>query len=530
MKRKQEGKHGSISGPALTLALLTVCMLACCMIGVYRASDAGEGREEREESEEKERRQEEDGEKSSGPEGGERPASAVEIRLEPEGIRVNGGGVRVLENVITIREGGHYILTGSMTEGQICVDAGKQDAVILELAGVDLARESEPVLMVKRAGDLKILLAEGTQNMLRSGGGDGADGTKGANGTEAEEASGGALYAKGDLRIVGPGALKIQGNIHNGIHVTGHLTVESGRLEVDAVNHGIKGRASVTVNGGELLISSGGDGIKSDGSGGADVGCVTIGGGAIRVESGDDGVQAENTLRITEGELRIQAEGKGLRAEENLQIRGGSIHVGKSTEGLECRHILISGGELEVISSDDGINACGAKGKESESRDRTAEEDSLPGLRITGGDILVCAGGDGLDSNGNILVEGGEVRIEGASSGHDGALDFGVENGGSCRISGGTLIAVGSGEQAAGFDETYGQSSFLHNFAEPAGPGSEITIRNERDALLFRYTPGKAFSSVVFSSPELEGGRIYRLKAGEQETEIRLSEKQESKR
>lgn len=68
-------------------------------------------------------------------------------------------------------------------------------------------------------------------------------------------------------------------------------------------------------------------------------------------------------------------------------------------------------------------------------------------IQISGGMLTVNAGGDGLDSNGDLTVTGGEIYIDGPVQGGNGALDCS----GAATISGGTVIAVGSSGMAENF-------------------------------------------------------------------------------
>lgn len=131
---------------------------------------------------------------------------------------------------------------------------------------------------------------------------------------------------------------------------------------------------------------------------------------------------------------------------------------------------------------------------------------------------MVDAQGDGLDSNGNLIVKGGEIVVDGPSSDGDGALD----TAGECRIDGGVILAVGSSGMAETFDEASGQCCFRYGFDSQFAENTEISILDETGKEIFQHVNKRSAASIVFSSPELEKGKKYTIKAGDRTEEITL--------
>ena len=127
--------------------------------------------------------------------------------------------------------------------------------------------------------------------------------------------------------------------------------------------------------------------------------------------------------------------------------------------------------------------------------------------------LKVTAGGDGLDSNGNLRVEGGDITINGPSNGGNGAIDIGTENGGAGFISGGTLIALGTSSMAENFGSTSTQCAFLVTM-NSFGAGETITITDSQGNVLYTGVTVKSANSVVFSSPDLTVGETYTVTIG----------------
>lgn len=250
---------------------------------------------------------------------------------------------------------------------------------------------------------------------------------------------------------------------------------------------------------------------------------MIISGGTFRVDTGDDAFHSDGNIRITGGTFEILSGDDGIHADTGLTIDSGNIQIQKSREGLEAVQIWIRGGELAVTAYDDGINACGGNsGFGMEQSGKTKAADEMPCLHITGGSLTVNADGDGLDSNGDIRIDGGEICVNGPSDNGNGAIDIGTEIGGVCEISGGTILAVGSSGMAETFGETSGQYSFCHNFPQSFEAGDEIRIEDEAGNILYTHTAVKTGNSVVFSSPGLSEGKTYTLYAGEQSDGIWL--------
>ncbi len=232
----------------------------------------------------------------------------------------------------------------------------------------------------------------------------------------------------------------------------------------------------------------------------------------------NDGIHANDDVTIESGSLVISAADDGIHANEELEIEDGSLTVTDSYEGIEGNRIHIEGGTLDIASSDDGINAYGGQnnfgfgGPGAASTDTTEE---TPELIIDDGEIYINAGGDGLDSNGDLIVNGGYIVVDGPTNSANGAIDSGMENGGACEVHGGTVLAIG----ASGMAETFGNSSTQDSFRvtmSAQDANTEIVIKDANGNELFSHTSAKSFSSIVFSSPDLETGEDYIVTAGDE--------------
>ncbi len=383
-------------------------------------------------------------------------------------------GVTINGDRIEITAEGTYEISGTLSDGQIYVEASDDDTVTLILDGVDITNKTEPAIYAESAKKLRIHLEKGSENFIQSG-------TSMPDEVD-ENASGGAIYSRDDLVIKGSGSLTVNGYIKDGIHGNDDVKIKNGTIEVNAAHHAVKANETLTVSGGDLNLTSAEDGLHS---------------------SGD--------LLITGGEIVISAGDDGMHADTDLTIEDGMIGISRSYEGIEANRIYVKGGEIAIASRDDGFNAYGGTHNMGFGTATITAED--PELIIDDGTIYVNAGGDGLDSNGDLIVNGGYIIVDGPESSANGALDSGMENGGVCLVNGGTVLAIG----ASGMAERFGNNSTQGTFRLNVGTheaGTDITITDSDGNEIFSYTSAKSFASIVFSSPDIEVGSDYTVTVG----------------
>ena len=508
-------------------------------------------------------------------------SGAISITLSGEGIVCNSPLVEVSGSTATITGEGTFLLSGSLTDGQIIVDAEKSDEIQLVLDGVDIHCGTSAAIYVRQADKVFITLAGGSKNSLSN--------------TSAfvdidENNIDSVIFSKDDLTLNGEGTLTVQAVYGHGIVSKDSLVIASGTYNITAESHAISGKDSVSIGDGTFTLVSGKDGIHGENKDDAALGTVYISGGDFRITSGGDGISASATLQIDSGAFQIQAGGgsgngeshqetfdlwggtteetetasmKGIKAggdililggiftvdaaddalhsnsnvevqdgtftistgddgihgDGNTVISGGTITVTESYEGIEGQTVYISGGKISLLAKDDGLNAAG--GTDS-SGFGGRFQDGFAGddgceIHISGGTVYVNAGGDGIDSNGSLTVSGGEVYVSGPTDSGNGALDYNTEG----TISGGIFVAVGASGMAQNFGSTSTQGSILVDFPEMCD--GAVTLQDQAGNVLLSFTPEKAYSSVVVSCPEIQTGQTYTLTAGEQSTQVEMT-------
>ena len=371
------------------------------------------------------------------------------ITLSPDGSTSTDASVRIDGQTVTVTKAGTYQIAGTLGDGALIVESAENAKITLVLGGVSIKNTTGAAIQIATADDVTIELQEGTTNVLQSG-----EEVDIAAATEGEEASGGALQSKVDLKIKAKGSLTVLGYLNNGIHCTKDLKIKSGNISVTALGHGIKGKNSVTVSGGTVTVTSGKDGITSDETENEEKGFVTIEDGEIIITSAGDGVSAETTLTVTGGVISIISGGgsanaqqktdnmrgwwdfdnsasddnsascKGLKAGKALVISGGSITIDAQDDALHTDgDMTISGGECILSTGDDGAHAALS-------------------LTVLDGKITVLTSYEGLEAN-QITLAGGDLDIT--------ATDDGINaNGGSDGFSGGFGGGFGGGRGGMG--------------------------------------------------------------------------------
>ena len=416
-------------------------------------------------------------------------SDASEINLSDGGTAVNGSGVSVNGNVITITEKGSYLFRGTLTDGQIVVDAGDEKVQIV-LDGASVTSSGSAALYVKSADKVFVTTTAGSTNRLASAG----------EYSSSDEANiDGAVFAKDDITFNGSGSLEISSETAHGIVAKDDIRITSGTYIISAAKKGIESKESVRIADGSITITSGDDGIHAENSDNAEEGFVYICGGDIDITSGDDGIHAQTSLTVT----------------------GGDIDILKSKEGLEGEVILISGGSVNVNASDDGINAAGGSTDNSGNGGfgGMGDTDANAKIEISGGIVTVNADGDGIDSNGYILVSGGTVFVSGPVNDGNGALDSGI----SAAITGGSIIAAGSSGMAENFGSDSTQCSILYTFDGTLEAGTEISLTDADGNTLISYTPEKRFTCAVISTPDVKAGSTYTVKAGDKSYTVEMT-------
>ncbi|MBR0464812.1 MAG: carbohydrate-binding domain-containing protein [Clostridia bacterium] len=292
---------------------------------------------------------------------------------------------------VTLTSAGVYVLSGTAKNATVYVDAGDDDKVQLVLDGVNVTNDSMPAIYVKNAD--KVFITMQADSSLSVTGSFQADGSANLDGV---------IFAKDDITINGTAALAIS-STDNGVVCKNDLRITGGTLNITAAAKGLEAKESIRICGGVININAGSDGIQAKDSDDNTVGYIAVFDGEITIVADDDGIHAVTVLQIDGGNVSVTAE-----------------------EGLEATVVQINGGTVNIAASDDGVNA--------------ASKSSVyaPAVIFNGGYTTIVMGQgdtDGVDSNGDIYVNGGTVEVTGQST---------FDCDGVSQKTGGTIIVNGS--------------------------------------------------------------------------------------
>ena len=490
--------------------------------------------------------------------------AVTEIMLDHGAISVSGRGVKVDGPTATITSAGTFRLSGMMDEGQVIVDTQDRDNVQLILNGVELSHSSTSPLYIANAAETIILLAENSVNRIA----DGVDYQFPSAQTDEPNA---AVFSKDNLTIFGPGSLIVEGNFNDGIAAKDGLIIAGGDITVHAADDGIRGKNYLVIKDGRIRITAAGDGLKSDEKDVPGLGYIAVSGGDLDITSGgdalqaetdvlisggtfnlttgggstqtaegsargiradssinidggtfqfdtaDDGINANDNLVINEGSLLIASGDDGLHSDEDLTINGGTIEITDSVEGIEGGLLTINDGRLHIVAGNDGLNVAGGSkesgggtGNTGQGQDSVVEYSGDHYLYIHGGTIVVNAAGDGIDSNGAIVMTDGVVIVNGPADDKNGAIDYD----GTFTMAGGLMVAAGSAAMARTADATSTQNALLLFLDNPQPAGTLIHIEDSSGQKLLTFAPAKAYQSIAFSAPDLREGSTYTIFVG----------------
>lgn len=245
-----------------------------------------------------------------------------------------------------------------------------------------------------------------------------------------------------------------------------------------------------------------------------------IQGGTLNIDAQDDALHSNSNLQVNGGELQLSSGDDGIHADAQVAITVGNLTIAKSYEGIEGQSIEISGGTIHVTASDDGLNAAGGNDASGMNGGDAFRTDTTAYILISGGKLTVDAGGDGVDSNGDLTVTGGETYVAGPINDGNGALDYS----GNAKIFGGVFVAVGSAGMAQNFGSDSTQGAILINTQTAAAAGTAVTLKNANGETLASYTSAKQFNSILISCASLEKGGTYTLQIGAKAQTITLTD------
>ena len=558
-------------------------------------------------------------------------SGAVYVTLSGDGIIGETDGVAINGQTVTITAEGTYIFSGTLSEGQIVVDADNAKVQIV-FDNVDITCASSAAVYVKSAEKVFVTLAEGSQNTLRN-----TDEYVAIDDNNIDA----VIFAKSDLTLNGTGSLTIISAEGHGIVSKDDLKITGGTYDITAAGHALSGKDSVRIADGTFILTAEKDGIHAENADDEEKGYIYIADGDFTITSDGDGMDASNIVQIEDGTLDITAGGgaanslkthesdmpgggmsqnierpdgesmpqmgekpdeesmsqmgekpdgenmpqdtttdesgtstkgikagggmylnggtyqidsaddsihsnanitiadgtytlatgdDGVHADDALTVNGGTITVTESYEGLEGLTVTINDGTIDITARDDGINTAGGtdqsgfgtfgdhfKGMDSADDETEETTDNEMWMELNGGYIHILAGGDGVDSNGDLTINGGEIYIDGPSDNGNSAIDYGDRS--SAYVNGGMLVAIGSSGMAEGMSDSSKQEVLMVKLGEQMEAG-DVELTDNEGNVIVSYTALKSYDCVIISTAEVESGATYTLTTSGTTTEV----------
>ncbi len=402
---------------------------------------------------------------------------------------------------ITITEEGVYIISGTLDDGQIIVNADDSAKVQIVLNGASITSKTSAAIYVVSADKVFITTAEGTENTLANGGTFEA--------LEGDDTNiDGAVFAHDDITFNGSGTLNIVSPAGHGIVGKDDVKIAGGTVNIEAADKGVTANDSIRIAEATITITSDDDAIHvSDNS------------------DEEEGTDSDSFFYMADGTLTVSTGDDGIHADYKAIIEGGNITVSESYEGIEALEIEISGGNIDVTASDDGLNAAGgsdssnSNGPNADGFGGGFDEGGDEGvITISGGNIKIQASGDGIDSNGSLEITGGYTVVEGPTQGDTSVLDYNT----TATISGGTFIGTGGSSMAVNF--TSAEQGLIAVSVGNQSSGSTVTLTDSDGNTVAEVTPEQDYAIVYVSTEAMASGSSYTLEAGSYSETIELSD------
>ena len=500
---------------------------------------------------------------------------AAAITLTGDGASISGNGAYVYDGNVVIAEAGRYVLSGSLEDGSIIVDAHDSSKVWILLDGVEINCSDDACIQVDQADKVFLTLAEGSENTLISG--------SAYSDTALSDGTDGAIFAHDDLTINGSGSLTVTAQYSHGISANDDLVITGGTITISAADDAIHVNDSIRIKDAAITVTAGDDGLLTTNE--VENGYLYIESGTLDITASGDGIHTTGDVTVAGGETNISAGDDGIHSDASVFVQSGTILISDCYEGIEALIIDVSGGDVSINCEDDGFNANGGSsdmfggggqmgggqndgtfghggmhgsgtdegttgemptppdrsgesmsggmptGQETETASGSGQssadtEDVETYISISGGNIRIVnevgQDADGLDSNGDIKISGGTIYISLLGTGSNCAVDYASESGGVAEITGGTIIACGASSMAESFDSTSTQASILYNTSSVVEAGTTLTVADADGSVLLSWEVPCSFSSALISCPQMEVGGTYTVTAGETSEEITL--------
>lgn len=401
------------------------------------------------------------------------PDQAIKIELNGSSAQTSGEGVQISGSTLTVTEEGVYLISGTLADGMLVVDAPDTAKLQLVLDGADITSSTSAPLYIKQADKVFVTLV-GENSLANSGEFLAVD----------ENNIDGAVFSKQDLTFNGSGSLTVTSPGGHGIVCKDDLVFTGGSYDIAAAAHAIDANDSVRIKDADIAAQAGKDGIHAENSEDSEKGFVYLASGYLQIESEGDGISAGAWLYAADGTVDILAGGgyengtKQASEAWGMFGRGGGPRRAGTAEGAA----VATPPEMPNGELPEG-------GRPSGGKPGNATAGAAPDAPPTGGTDSETAAEDsstsmkGLKADGDILIEGGTFTID--------VADDAVHSNASVTLRGGTF-EIASGDDGVHAEDaltvTAGTIHITHSYEGLEAlhltiEGGEITLTATDDGL-----------------------------------------------
>ena len=462
-------------------------------------------------------------------------SASVAINLSDNTISCSSKSVTVKGTTAVINGEGTYVISGKLNDGMIIVNAGELDKVQIVLDNATINSATCAPIYVAAADKVFVTLADNSENTLSNGG---AFTPIDSNNIDA------AIYSTQDITFNGNGKLTVDSPAGHGIFTKDDLVFASGSYTVTSLLRGVDANDSVRIKDASISITSGKDGVRSQNADDTTKGFIYMKNGTLKVTAKGDGISAGSYLQIDEGSVKVKTESedetvssKALKSDTNiainggkltleatddainanqnisitagtlsiktkddaisatklLKISGGTLDITECYEGLDSTKIEISGGKINIVSTNDAIAVS--------LKDTTATaEDNV--LKIEGGELLLKTSGDGIDVKGSFVMLSGKVELYAPRLSSSDIISCE----GSAAILGGTFVGFGWNKPTLTFDS---KNMAIISATLEGSENSAFTVKDSSGKEIVSLTAKASYGEAFVCCADLVKGATY---------------------
>lgn len=247
--------------------------------------------------------------------------TAAAITLSGSTASCDSDAVTIDGGTITITDEGTYILSGTLNDGMVIVDAEETDKIQLVLDNASIHCADCAALYVRQADKVFVTTAADSQNALSSG----------ETFTQLDDNNiDGVIFSKADLTLNGLGTLTVDSPAGHGVVTKDDLVVTSGTYVITATGQGLSGKDSVRIADGTFTLTTGKDAIQSDNTEDTDKGFVYLAGGSFTITAEGDGLSASSWMQVDDATCTITTGGGSANGETHTsEAAPGGMGGGK---------------------------------------------------------------------------------------------------------------------------------------------------------------------------------------------------------